>query len=290
MPVDSVSRQNHDDLHDPYMLDSSIPRHVSRVIMEGMNLNGRDRIQTITELVTKLFEQPAEETEEEEEFDSTLFLNDRPAARPPMEEEPSAPAYHAVKPVQPLPETEVIHQRTSPVYKKPNRDTSYSYEKVNTVDRIKVPIIIGSTPARSHNTPRAARKSKFDDMSVDDLLHALEEEKQHTEDDAVIADDTPPSVWEFAPPSDDIPAEEEEVPNIRHCQQRTALTYEVLGNTDKHITRRSCERSRPRSGSQQRKDSCRLSRRAGKGADVTGYPPQRRKELRYHSPYRMGSP
>ena len=30
-----------------------------------------------------------------------------------------------------------------------------------------------STPARSHTTPRAARKSKFDNMSVDDLLHAL---------------------------------------------------------------------------------------------------------------------
>lgn len=79
----------------------------------------------------------------------------------------------------------------------------------------------GSTPARSHNTPRAARKSKFDDMSVDDLLHALEEEKHHIEEQPVVHDDTPPAVWEFAPPSQDIPvpepvseAEPEEVPNI----------------------------------------------------------------------------
>ncbi len=79
----------------------------------------------------------------------------------------------------------------------------------------------GSTPARSHNTPRAARKSKFDDMSVDDLLHALEEEKHHIEEQPVVHDDTPPAVWEFAPPSQDIPvpepvseAESEEVPNI----------------------------------------------------------------------------
>lgn len=79
----------------------------------------------------------------------------------------------------------------------------------------------GSTPARSHNTPRAARKSKFDDMSVDDLLHALEEEKHHIEEQPVVPDDTPPAVWEFAPPSQDIPvpepvseAEPEEVPNI----------------------------------------------------------------------------
>jgi hypothetical protein len=77
-----------------------------------------------------------------------------------------------------------------------------------------------SSPARSHNTPRAARKSKFDDMSVDDLLHALEEEK-HGDEELPVSDDTPPAVWEFAPPSGDIPvpdpvspAEEEDVPSI----------------------------------------------------------------------------
>ena len=59
MPADSVDRMKHDDLCEPAMLNNSIPPHVSRVIMEGMHLNGRDRIQTITELVTRLFEQPA---------------------------------------------------------------------------------------------------------------------------------------------------------------------------------------------------------------------------------------
>ncbi|MBO4493905.1 MAG: PASTA domain-containing protein [Ruminococcus sp.] len=145
MPVDSVSRQNHDDLHEPNTLDSSIPKHVSRVIMEGMNLNGRDRIQTITELVTKLFEQSEEEETEDEDFDSTLFLNDRPGtSAPDPEPEPViAPAYHAVQPSAPLPEEEVIHQHNTPAYSRPLRDDSYSYEKVNTVDRIKVPVIIG---------------------------------------------------------------------------------------------------------------------------------------------------
>ena len=77
-----------------------------------------------------------------------------------------------------------------------------------------------SSPARSHNTPRAARKSRFDDMSVDDLLHALEEES-HGDEELPVSDDTPPAVWEFAPPSGDIPvpdpvssAEEEDVPSI----------------------------------------------------------------------------
>lgn len=92
----------------------------------------------------------------------------------------------------------------------------------------------GSTPARSHNTPRAARKSKFDDMSVDDLLHALEEEKHHIEEQPVVHDDTPPAVWEFAPPSQDIPvpepvseAEPEEVPNIIDEVMHTEASAEV---------------------------------------------------------------
>ena len=95
----------------------------------------------------------------------------------------------------------------------------------------------GSTPARSHNTPRAARKSKFDNMSVDDLLHALEEERHGAEpEEPVINDNTPPNVWEFAPPSGDIPIpepvsdtqpEEEEVPNIIAEVMHTEASAEV---------------------------------------------------------------
>ncbi|MBP5581581.1 MAG: hypothetical protein J6X85_07350 [Ruminococcus sp.] len=95
----------------------------------------------------------------------------------------------------------------------------------------------GSTPARSHNTPRAASKSKFDDMSVDDLLHALEEERHGAEhEEPVVPDVAPPSVWEFAPPSRYIPIpepvseaqpEEEEVPNIIAEVMHTEASAEV---------------------------------------------------------------
>ena len=91
----------------------------------------------------------------------------------------------------------------------------------------------GSTPARSHNTPRSARKSKFDDMSVDDLLHALEEEKQQIGEEDIASDDTPPAVWEFAPPSRDIPvpepvsAAEEDVPNIISEVMHTEASAEM---------------------------------------------------------------
>lgn len=130
MPVDSMSRMKHDDLHEPHSLDSRIPRHVSRVIMEGMNLSGKDRIQTITEFVTKLFEQPSEE---EEEIENTTVLRE-PAPVQPVYEQPQQ--YQQSEPQN------VIHERSAPPPRRPHRDDSYKYEKVTVVDRIRVPIII----------------------------------------------------------------------------------------------------------------------------------------------------
>ena len=60
MPTDSPTRMEYDDLCAPHIINSNVPQHISRVIMDGMNLSSRDRIQTITELVTRLFEQPAD--------------------------------------------------------------------------------------------------------------------------------------------------------------------------------------------------------------------------------------
>ena len=193
MPVDSVSRQKHDDLHEPYSLDSRIPRHVSRVIMEGMNLNGRDRIQTITELVTKLFEQPSE-NEEENDLENTMLLQENA----PDASYSSAPASHVASTVSPeyqqpqyqqqqyqQPEQQnVFHEYSAPANKK-QRDDDYSYEKINTVDRIKVPVIIGLlslailmilmfiivnilTPPQDENT--ASEKKKRQPTTVSDNI------------------------------------------------------------------------------------------------------------------------
>lgn len=51
-------RLENDNLYTPQELNPNIPKHVSDVIMAGMNLSGDDRVTTITELVTKLFDQP----------------------------------------------------------------------------------------------------------------------------------------------------------------------------------------------------------------------------------------
>lgn len=57
-PTDALSRTASDTLVAPRELNSNIPANVSKVIMNGMNLSGELRIQTVTELVTQLFEEP----------------------------------------------------------------------------------------------------------------------------------------------------------------------------------------------------------------------------------------
>lgn len=41
-----------------WQVNPDVPRHVSDVIMQGLSVDYKERVQTITELVTKLFEQP----------------------------------------------------------------------------------------------------------------------------------------------------------------------------------------------------------------------------------------
>lgn len=58
VPTEATSRLSSDNLIEPAKLNRNIPANVSKVIMNGLNLNGEVRIQTITELVTQLFEEP----------------------------------------------------------------------------------------------------------------------------------------------------------------------------------------------------------------------------------------
>ena len=56
VPPEAHGRTNNDRLIEPIRLNQNIPVHVSQVIVEGLTLRGRNRIQSITELVTRLFE------------------------------------------------------------------------------------------------------------------------------------------------------------------------------------------------------------------------------------------
>lgn len=58
-PDSANIRLERDNLYTPQELNPNIPKHVSDVIIRGMLLDGDKRIQTITEMVTELFDQPA---------------------------------------------------------------------------------------------------------------------------------------------------------------------------------------------------------------------------------------
>ena len=58
MPNEAMARVGNDSLLDPSKINSNIPANVSKVIMQAMTLSCQNRIQTITDFVTKLFEQP----------------------------------------------------------------------------------------------------------------------------------------------------------------------------------------------------------------------------------------
>ena len=66
-PVDAPSRLQQDNLSPPYELNQNIPKNVSEAVMKGMCLDSQQRTQTITELVTQLFEQTEEPQEPESE-------------------------------------------------------------------------------------------------------------------------------------------------------------------------------------------------------------------------------
>ena len=59
MPTEPMARVGNDDLLEPAKINPNVPANVSKVIMQAMRLNCDRRIQTITDFVTKLFEQPS---------------------------------------------------------------------------------------------------------------------------------------------------------------------------------------------------------------------------------------
>ena len=168
MPTDSKDRLTKDDLIEPKSLNSTIPQHVSNVIMEGMRLKSRQRINTITELVTRLFEAPGpvkpikhDASAENEATKNTSIANS--GSVPPVQftdpnmqvlpqQPPQQPVYPQPQPVQPMQQMP-YEQPAYPQYNNQvpygygyeqddDYDDDYRYERVNTVDRLKVPVIV----------------------------------------------------------------------------------------------------------------------------------------------------
>lgn len=136
MPVDSLSRLKNDDLCEPAMLNRNIPPHVSKTIMDGMKLNSDERIQTITELVTRLFEQPA----------VTKTVITKPVVpveqKSPVQPENYQQQYPPKRPDYNEQQRQNQQRQNYDNRRQRNDYDDYHYEQVSTVDRLKVPVII----------------------------------------------------------------------------------------------------------------------------------------------------
>lgn len=147
MPTESIERLESDNLCEPHVLNPGVPKHVSRAIMDGLNVSGKNRIQTVTELVTRLFK-PAEEevrTYESSSVKTVSFAgSEEKTSTYTRPVPPPVPPAGYVNPEPPPPpvyeEYEEYEENDDDDF---DEENEYEYEKVNTLDRIKIPIIIG---------------------------------------------------------------------------------------------------------------------------------------------------
>lgn len=90
-PTDAMERLANDTLLPPKSLNNNIPANVSKVIMNGMTLSGELRIQTVTELVTQLFEEPEWEKPRSVSQTQTISIPKQHSTKGPVSEPRPAP-------------------------------------------------------------------------------------------------------------------------------------------------------------------------------------------------------
>ncbi|MBE6854556.1 MAG: hypothetical protein E7501_02755 [Ruminococcus sp.] len=129
MPTSADSRLDNDNLCAPHELNPAIPEQVSRAIMGGLMLSAQDRIATVTELVTKLFE--------------TKSQTSRMQIPPPSSYQEDDTAFTKPMPAMHEPPAEVTASRklkTEPFDAYADLDDG---EEASLLDRIKIPVVIG---------------------------------------------------------------------------------------------------------------------------------------------------
>ncbi len=94
VPTEAYRRIGNDDLIAPVKVNPEIPASISHIIMKGMSVKSEERIQSITELVTRLFEQQGNYVEHEKGATQTIPVQKpvtpaTPAKRNTEEEEQS---------------------------------------------------------------------------------------------------------------------------------------------------------------------------------------------------------
>jgi serine/threonine-protein kinase len=125
-PIAALSRMDKDNLSSPYELNENVPKNVSLTIMRGMNLNGSDRIQTVSELKTLLFSPDIAYMNEEDEYTDSF-----PTAKDDLE------PYDEV-------ESEYVdgYQDDYSFDDSDNNRNKNTAKTQSTADRMKVPVIV----------------------------------------------------------------------------------------------------------------------------------------------------
>ena len=118
--TDAISRQDFDNLIPPADVNPHVPESVSDAIMKGLTLDGSQRVRTITDLVTLLFE----ESDAEEKADATMQF--RPL---------SGSEQHT------SPENNADYRSAEPVYVQ-QRARQNRQDEPTVLDRLKAPLLI----------------------------------------------------------------------------------------------------------------------------------------------------
>ena len=139
-PTDAPSRMKYDNLCPPHEINPNVPEHVSKIIMWGLSLSYENRIRTITELVTRLFEQEATES-----IPVVQTLPPPPPRQP--QKQPTRQPQQPVKQTATKQQPSKQQTTSKPKQKKPetvryDKEDYIADNHENVIDRIKVPIII----------------------------------------------------------------------------------------------------------------------------------------------------
>ncbi len=118
--TDAISRQDFDNLIPPADVNPHVPENVSDAIMKGLTLDGSQRVRTVTDLVTLLFE----ESDPEEKADATMQF------RPLNGTEARAPR------------EKTDDRRAAETVTMPNKPRNRQQKEPSVLDRIKAPLLI----------------------------------------------------------------------------------------------------------------------------------------------------
>lgn len=81
MPLDAYTRTKNDTMVEACRVNPRIPQHISRVLSRAMRVRGEERIQTVSELVTALFEQHTTHMEHPKGSTQTIPIQHVPRQR-----------------------------------------------------------------------------------------------------------------------------------------------------------------------------------------------------------------